>query len=219
MAAYVKKLIGLGTVPNDDTGDDLRVAGGKINDNNDEVFGAITFEAGGTNALTFNALNEMVPTNPLDASLVGIRLGGSGAANLLDDFEKGAFAPTIQDTTFSDAEGQTHSVQTGRYTKIGDTVHIELTLVITSLGTLTTTSQGFIGNLPFVPSAIQATPLSIGRSSALNLTAGEIPVVMTVASATRIEINKWSGTGGTLALLLSEITGSATLRIAGEYKI
>jgi len=54
MAAYAQQSIGLGTVPNDDTGDDLRTGGDKINDNFDEIFGQITFEAAGPNAITYD---------------------------------------------------------------------------------------------------------------------------------------------------------------------
>lgn len=149
----------------------------------------------------------------------GILLGGTAAANLINDAETGTFNPTVQDTSFSDAEGQTYSTQSGTYSKIGDLVHIEFTLVVTSLGTLTAASQAFIGNLPFVTNAINAVPLIIGRSTGLNLTAGEIPIVQAAISADRIEFRKWSGTGGAVALVISELGATPTLRISGSYKV
>lgn len=47
-----KKILGLGTTANDHTGDSLRVAGGKINDNFNEIYAAI----GNGNILTVAAV-------------------------------------------------------------------------------------------------------------------------------------------------------------------
>lgn len=65
MAAYVKQSIGLGTVPNDDTGDDLRAGGDKINDNFDEIFTAITYEASGPKVVVFDGLGRATFTGDM----------------------------------------------------------------------------------------------------------------------------------------------------------
>jgi hypothetical protein len=80
----------------------------------------------------------------------GINLGGTAAANLLDDYEEGSFVPTYQGVT---GGSWTYGVQSGSYTKIGNmvTVRGEIT---TSAGT------GLSGNiqinLPYT-SALQTT--------------------------------------------------------------
>jgi len=54
----------------------------------------------------------------------GIYIGGTAAANKLDDYEKGEFVPVL---TTSGTEPSITTKQ-GRYTKIGDTVFVEIRL-------------------------------------------------------------------------------------------
>jgi hypothetical protein len=57
----------------------------------------------------------------------GVYLGGTGAANLLDDYEEGTWTPTLY---YQNATGvtRTYTEQTGHYTKIGNTVTVWCTL-------------------------------------------------------------------------------------------
>ena len=66
----------------------------------------------------------------------GVYLGGTGSANLLDDYEEGTFTPTFGGST-TDPSGVTYDGQTGQYTKVGRIVHIAIRLgtdAITSVG-------------------------------------------------------------------------------------
>jgi hypothetical protein len=49
----------------------------------------------------------------------GVYLGGTGAANKLDDYETGSWTPTV---ATSNGTGYTETTNTGTYTKIGNTV-------------------------------------------------------------------------------------------------
>lgn len=51
----------------------------------------------------------------------GVYLGGTGSANLLDDYEEGTWTPQLLTDAGSSA-GKSYSVQNGVYTKIGQTV-------------------------------------------------------------------------------------------------
>ena len=73
----------------------------------------------------------------------GVYLGGTGAANLLDDYEEGTFTPTVA----GDATGTLITAQ-GYYTKIGRMVNVAIYLVV---GTNFTSSS--IGGLPFTVAA------------------------------------------------------------------
>lgn len=66
----------------------------------------------------------------------GVRVGGTGTANLLDDYEEGTWTPTGTNL---------HSTSSGKYTKIGNIVHIH--------GTFRTngTDLNLFGGLPFTP--------------------------------------------------------------------
>jgi hypothetical protein len=71
----------------------------------------------------------------------GVYLGGTGAANLLDDYEEGTWTPTITNSTGS------YTTQVGRYTKIGNLVYVNCN--VNTAFTNTGTTPQDIGGLPF----------------------------------------------------------------------
>jgi hypothetical protein len=72
----------------------------------------------------------------------GVYLGGTGAANHLDDYEEGTWTPA-----FTNIGTGTYGVQLGRYTKVGNLVTATFHLDIDTLGSA---SGGLIvGGLPF----------------------------------------------------------------------
>ena len=68
----------------------------------------------------------------------GVAIGGTGAANTLDDYEEGTFTPTGDGITFTTASGS--------YTKIGRTVHVTVVVEFPSSGNSNSAS---INNFPF----------------------------------------------------------------------
>lgn len=71
--------------------------------------------------------------------------GGSGAV----DEDTGTWTPNLWDSSNSSSEGQANATQVGLYSKIGTQVTVDLNLLMTSYGTLST-SQGLrIGPLPY----------------------------------------------------------------------
>jgi len=128
----------------------------------DTIVGSIFSGHGGTQVgigtnttgITFNpATRSMMPANPsstnpqLDATLdigfpsvrwkdlylsSGVYLGGTGAANKLDDYESGTWTPTV---TSSGGTITTVTSQIGTYTKIGRTVILQYQFNIATLGT------------------------------------------------------------------------------------
>jgi len=77
----------------------------------------------------------------------GVYLGGTGAANKLDDYEEGTFTPTITSAT-----GTLTTVSAaGAYTKVGRLVTASVDITVTTNGT----GAGFISTtLPFTASSI-----------------------------------------------------------------
>ena len=71
----------------------------------------------------------------------GVYLGGTGAANKLEDYEEGTWTPTITNSTGS------YTTQVGRYTKIGNLVYVNCN-VNTAFTNTGTTPQSIEG-LPF----------------------------------------------------------------------
>jgi hypothetical protein len=73
---------------------------------------------------------------------------GTSTSGTLDDYEEGTFTPTAFGTT---AAGTTTYVsQTGSYTKVGDTVHVDIYI---SWSAMTGTGDLRIGGLPFTSSS------------------------------------------------------------------
>lgn len=56
----------------------------------------------------------------------GIYIGGDTSSNLLDDYEEGTFSPIVVGSSTSGT--YSYGSQVGQYTKIGDTVRINITL-------------------------------------------------------------------------------------------
>ena len=80
----------------------------------------------------------------------GIHLGGTGAANKLDDYEEGTFTPYIGTWTGT-APTTTGGTFAGSYTKIGSLVTCQITVSALSLSG-TTSGLFVIKGLPFTPS-------------------------------------------------------------------
>jgi hypothetical protein len=83
------------------------------------------------------------PVGSIDVSSSGIsiKLGGTGSANDLDDYEEGTWTPALSGATTT-----TYNVQTGVYTKVGRivTAHFELHINAKGNG-----NKALISGLPF----------------------------------------------------------------------
>ena len=75
----------------------------------------------------------------------GIALGGTGAANTLDDYEEGTWTPQVK--IDGSTTGITHDAQGGTYTKIGNTVILHAVLSLSSKGS--ETGAVTFANFPF----------------------------------------------------------------------
>jgi hypothetical protein len=155
-----------------------------------------------------------------DFSAAGIYLGAAAASNLLDDYEIGTFNPTIQDDSLSDAEGQTYSVNAGDYIKIGDFVYGSAHIVVTSLGTLTTTQIIRIANFPFVPATTTTSygSISIDYASSLSITAGTSLQGQMLSAITKGIIVAWDSATGVSIMPISNLTASGDIYFSFKYR-
>ena len=103
----------------------------------------------------------------------GIALGGTGAANTLDDFETGTWNPVVTNAGVT-------STNSGYYTKIGDTVHI---IGVANLSNNAGSSVMGISGLPFTANRFAG---GVARESGAT---GVIYFAHTSASQTTIQIN------------------------------
>jgi hypothetical protein len=147
----------------------------------------------------------------------GVYVGGTAAANKLDDYETGSFTPTIA------APGQTvtYTQQFGRYIKVGDLVHVQCRVTIDTVsggsGTL------YFGNLPFTADSglYYNSVLSVVRMAYFNTNiSSELQNIMIIQGATHGFLY-YSGntTGNISALAYTDIKAGSTITYSGTYKV
>jgi hypothetical protein len=110
----------------------------------------------------------------------GVYVGGTTSANYLDDYEEGTWTPVASGTGYSFG---THS---GAYVKVGDLVYVTASIVITTVGT-NTSSIGLSG-FPFTSYGLHQA--GIARESA---TSGKLFVVQINLNNTLGSINSMDG--------------------------
>jgi hypothetical protein len=81
----------------------------------------------------------------------GVYLGGTGAANLLNDYEEGTWTPTIVGSTSGSITSFTTA--TAIYTKVGNQVVVQCFLTGIDVTSSTISGEFRIGGLPFAPTA------------------------------------------------------------------
>jgi hypothetical protein len=120
----------------------------------------------------------------------GVYLGGTGAANLLDDYEEGTFTATLKGST---TEPATLVTTTARYTKVGNAVSIAVSFE--NIDTTGYAGQITVTGVPFVNNSSARAQLSVGHYQTTTWDTGEVPVAqLGVSSTTIIFQNIASGT-------------------------
>jgi hypothetical protein len=123
---------------------------------------------------------NIVSTGALTAT--GIYLGGTGSANLLDDYEEGTWTPVWSPATgaFSSV---TYRFQNGLYTKIGNVVYISCQLSSDAITVDTGSGNIRIGGLPFTAVAVQNSSMAV---SSANDFAGDFPNAANINPSSQI---------------------------------
>ncbi len=141
-------------------------------------------------------LDDAALTDPVVTG--GIYLGGTGAANYLDDYEEGTWTPTVIHQS-APTGGVTYSLQDGMYTKIGNIVTGYFQITCTISGTVAN-AQIYIGALPFTASASIASdgfgpfPMKL-RNATGSVTAYPPFAFLITKNATSFWITDWTGSG------------------------
>lgn len=138
----------------------------------------------------------------------------------LDYYHEGTWTPTIQDDSGSPSEGQTYSIQSGTYTRIGNTVVCECQIAVTSLGTLSVGQAVRIGGLPFTSSAsVNFSSAIVGSATGLTLSAVSPITGVIAAGATVMGLYKWVATTGSTTLLVSDLGTTPSMTLSFTYKV
>jgi len=149
-------------------------------------------------------------------SPTGITLGNGttyAAANTLDDYETGTWTPAWSAGT-TDA---TYNIQVGTYTKIGNKVHAQCRVQITSAGTMSGNLS--LTGLPFAASstANNYSGIHCGYGSNLAITAGASVGGFINLGNTSATMKIWSITTGATDFTAAMLSTNGNIMITAEY--
>jgi hypothetical protein len=119
----------------------------------------------------------------------------SADANTLDDYEEGTFSPTIKG--LGTAGTITYTRNNGRYTKIGNIVHVSIDIKIDAISVAPTSDLVF-DSLPFTSANVEANFCYVGamRTNGVDLPAGAVSVfaiMLNNSILARIQVNTDNG--------------------------
>ena len=146
----------------------------------------------------------------------GVYLGGTGAANKLEDYEKGSFTPQI-----GDVSGNTGTLTTalGYYTKVGRQVTIVVDMINMDTTALVSTEQFRIKNLPFSAFTASGGPTFTSIAQVHNIGASGKTIIASIQDQFGYVRLKEADSGLSDYLLVSDIGQSslADIRFSLTY--
>jgi len=150
----------------------------------------------------------------VSASGASIYLGGTGAANKLDDYEEGSWTPVWSDGTNSDA---TYNIQVGTYIKVGTHVHLQGRVRITAIGSLSGALR--INGLPFTSdgTADNLATVHIGYATNLAITATAGLTGYVSVGGARANIKVWDATTGVSDFTSTMLSADGDVFFSLEY--
>ena len=158
-------------------------------------------------AMTLNSSGNLAfPTGKgIDFSAV---TGGTGTAtgNVLNDYEEGTFTPVVQGSTTAGVG--VYSTQTGRYTKIGRLVTVEIYIVWSAH---TGTGNLQIGGLPFTVNASHYSAATIGLANSIPLSASNTIAAFNQVNAAYINVIQLPVGGGSFTDVPMDTAASIVL--------
>jgi hypothetical protein len=141
----------------------------------------------------------------------------SSDANTLDDYEEGTWSPVL--SAGGNNATMNSSGNTGRYTKVGDIVHIRGYVAITSKGSMS--GSVILNGLPFTVASGNSnySGTSFGYGENLAVTAGQSICGYVTPTTTDMNIQLWDVSTGTSPLLASEITNTFNFILDVSYSV
>ena len=149
---------------------------------------SVDFEVNGIGKFTTAQAATLVVSGKTTAT-EGIYLGGTAAANLLDDYEEGTWTPAYEAVTTNPAYTQ-DSHTAGRYTKVGNVVH--------AIGRIRTDSASNVGGGQLALTL----PFAVSSSSSIDKQTGVLVVGEAKAFANdNFPFGGWAAKGTTRAYI------------------
>jgi len=161
------------------------------------------------------AINLGVSTNRFKDLYLsgGVYLGGTGAANKLDDYEEGTWTPELR---FGGAtpSGIVQTSSLGYYTKVGNLVTVQVKIILSSKGAQTGNAE--IYGLPFSAGANGDAGAYPSYFNNLNLTASQVPIGKSSGGAMEL---RYSINGVANRMTNGHIEDTTDIRMFSSYYV
>ena len=144
----------------------------------------------------------------------GVYLGGTTAANFLDDYEEGTWIPTFE---FGGASvGATYSIQQGSYTKVGNLVTASCFVLLTDKGT--STGDAKIGGLPFASANVtdQNFAASVYNSA---ITFADFLQAFTGVNASTVSLREVTNAGVQSTITDANFANNSSMMASVSYRV
>lgn len=171
------------------------------------------FRINNATRVTFDSTGAIIPNG-------GVYLGGTAAANQLDDYEEGTWTPTYEPETGAFGSITYDSRTTGYYTKIGRTVFFQCHLETDTITTGTASGVLLVGNLPFTITNLGGLADQAPVSTFSEGWTTQFPTTAQLKQgSTQIYLNNQLTTGGLQAIDVSNMGGANANRVwmSGQY--
>jgi hypothetical protein len=144
---------------------------------------------------------------------LGTAAGVYSADKTLDDYEEGTWTPVISDGT----DNATSDVAVATYTKIGNHVHVQGRIRITSFGAVNGALR--ITGLPFNSKTVSNnfSAMTIGRAAGLNLTAGTTVCGDLRSNVGHVLLVVWDAALGNTGLQDTEFSSDGDISFSMNY--
>jgi hypothetical protein len=133
---------------------------------------------------------------------------GTGTSELLADYEEGTFTPVL--TFGGGSTGITYTTQLGKYTKIGDRLFFNITILLSNKGS--SAGGAVISGLPFTVAESTVTAAFISNMSAI----GSIPQFL--ANSTVVDLY-YQTTGSNAQYTNGLFNNNTEILISGLYRV
>lgn len=137
----------------------------------------------------------------------------SASVNTLDDYEEETWTLTIEFGGASVDVTYAGGGQSGTYTKIGNRVFFEGTLILTNKGT--SNGNATIEGLPFTAAGEHASVAWVME----NVTFANVPMMMVIATTTQINLYEITEAGTNTTLTDANFANNSVVRVSGNYGI
>ena len=150
---------------------------------------------------------------------------GTGTSELLADYEEGTWSPTLVAESGSFGAITYNAINGGRYTKIGNVVHIQATLYTDSVAAGTASLEVRVAGLPFTAVASSGTTqngfASVSVSQSVSWVVNQPSAALVRANSTQVGLfYRLTANGASAVLTVADVTTASAgniLRISGTY--